>query len=111
MVIYLCHIFTTYYKKESKVNLTLRQYEKIFDRFSKKIRKGETYQIKICQKYQNKSTIDPIKFFWDLMKVNCSPEAFVIRDKKIILISPLFLFKLTTSCDFNFVSLTKLEAI
>ena len=76
-----------HYQKESKVNLTLKQYEKIFDRFSKKIRKGETYQIKICQKYRNKSTIDPIKFFWDLMKVNCSPEAFVIRDKDYSIIS------------------------
>ena len=76
-----------HYQKKSKVNLTLKQYEKIFDRFSKKIRKGETYQIKICQKYHNKSTIDPIKFFWDLMKVNCSPEAFVIRDKNYSIIS------------------------
>ena len=76
-----------HYQKESKVNLTLKQYEKIFDRFSKKIKKGETYQIKICQKYRNKSTIDPIKFFWDLMKVNCSPEAFVIRDKNYSIIS------------------------
>jgi len=76
-----------HYQRECKVNLTLKQYEKIFDRFSKKIRKGETYQIKICQKYRNKSIIDPIKFFWDLMKVNCSPEAFVIRDKDYSIIS------------------------
>ena len=76
-----------HYQRECKVNLTLKQYEKIFDRFSKKIRKGETYQIKICQKYRNKSIIDPIKFFWDLMKINCSPEAFVIRDKDYSIIS------------------------
>ena len=77
----------SYYPKKSKVNLTFKQYEKIFDKFSKKIRKGETYQIKICQKYQNKSTIDSIEFFWNLMKVNCSPEAFVIRDKDYSIIS------------------------
>lgn len=76
-----------YYRRECKVNLTLKQYEKIFDRFSKKIRKGETYQIKICQKYRNKSVIDSIKFFWDLMKVNCSPESFLIRDKDYSIIS------------------------
>ena len=76
-----------HYKKECKVNLTLKQYEKIFDRFSEKIRKGETYQIKICQKYRNKSTIDPIEFFWNLMEVNCSSEAFVIRDKDYSIIS------------------------
>jgi len=76
-----------HYQRECKVNLTLKQYEKIFDKFSEKIRKGETYQIKICQKYRNKSIIDPIKFFWDLMKINCSPEAFVIRDKDYSIIS------------------------
>ena len=73
--------------KKSKVNLTFKQYEKIFDKFSKKIKKGETYQIKICQKYRNKSIINSIEFFWNLMKVNCSPEAFVIRDKNYSIIS------------------------
>ncbi len=77
----------SYYPKKSKVNLTFKQYEKIFDKFSKKIREGETYQIKVCQKYQNKSTINSIEFFWNLMKVNCSPEAFVIRDKDYSIIS------------------------
>ena len=77
----------SHYPKKFKVNLTFKQYEKIFDKFSKKIRKGETYQIKICQKYRNKSTIDSIEFFWNLMKVNCSPEAFVIRDKDYSIIS------------------------
>ena len=76
-----------HYQKKFNVNLTLKQYEKIFDRFSKRIRKGETYQIKICQKYQNKSNIDSIKFFWNLMKVNCSPESFFIRDKDYSIIS------------------------
>ena len=76
-----------HYQKESKVNLTLKQYEKIFDRFSKKIRKGETYQIKICQKYRNKSNIDSVKFFWKLMKVNKSPESFMIRDDSFSIIS------------------------
>jgi anthranilate/para-aminobenzoate synthase component I len=77
----------SHYQKRFKVNLTIKQYEKIFDRFSKKIRKGATYQIKICQKYRNKSIIDPIEFFWNLMKVNCSPEAFVIRDTDYSIIS------------------------
>ncbi len=76
-----------HYQKKFNVNLTLKQYEKIFDRFSERIRKGETYQIKICQKYQNKSNIDSIKFFWNLMEVNCSPESFMIRDKDYSIIS------------------------
>ena len=76
-----------YFKNNFKVNLTLKQYSKLFNQFSKKIRQGETYQIKICQKYRNKSTIDSIKFFWKLMKANKSPESFLIRDKDYSIIS------------------------
>ncbi len=34
-----------------KLNINYQKYKKIFDLFSKKIRQGETYQIKICTKY------------------------------------------------------------
>ena len=63
-----------------KLNLNFKKYNKIFNLFSKKIKQGETYQIKICTKYKNKSQINPVNFFWRLMKVNSSPEAFMIRD-------------------------------
>jgi len=76
-----------YFKNNFKVNLTLKQYSKLFNKFSEKIRQGKTYQIKICQKYRSKSTIDPINFFWKLMKVNQSPESFLIRDKNYSIIS------------------------
>ncbi len=70
-----------------KINITYQKYKKIFDIFSKKIREGETYQIKICTKYKNKSLINPINFFWKLMKVNASPEAFMIKDKDYSIVS------------------------
>ena len=63
-----------------KLNINYKKYKRIFDIFSKKIREGETYQIKICTKYKNKSKINPINFFWRLMKLNASPESFMIRD-------------------------------
>jgi len=75
------------YQKKFKVNLSLGQYSKLFDKFIKKIKRGETYQIKICQKYRNNSRIDPVKFFWNLMKVNKSPESFVIRDLDYSIVS------------------------
>jgi len=75
------------YQKKFKVNLSLSQYSKLFDKFTKKIKRGETYQIKICQKYRNNSRIDPVKFFWNLMKVNKSPESFVIRDLDYSIVS------------------------
>ncbi len=70
-----------------KLNIDYFKYKKIFDLFSKKIKQGETYQIKICTKYKNKSIINPINFFWKLMKVNSSPESFMIRDKDFSIVS------------------------
>ena len=70
-----------------KLNIDFKKYKKIFDIFSKKIRSGETYQIKICTKYKNKSQINPVNFFWKLMKTNASPESFMIRDKNYSIVS------------------------
>ncbi|MBN41867.1 MAG: aminodeoxychorismate synthase component I, partial [Chloroflexi bacterium] len=70
-----------------KLNINYKKYKKIFDFFSKKIREGETYQIKICTKYKNKSKINPVNFFWKLMKINSSPESFMIRDKDFSIVS------------------------
>ena len=70
-----------------KINIPYQKYKKIFDLFSKKICQGETYQIKICTKYKNKSLINPINFFWKLMKINSSPESFMIKDKDYSIVS------------------------
>ena len=70
-----------------KLNINFEKYNKIFNIFSKKIKQGETYQIKICTKYKNKSKINPINFFWKLMKVNAAPESFMIRDKNYSIVS------------------------
>ena len=70
-----------------KLNISYPKYKKIFDLFSKKIREGQTYQIKICTKYKNKSEINSVNFFWKLMKINSSPESFMIRDKDYSIVS------------------------
>jgi len=70
-----------------KLNINYEKYKKIFNLFSKKIKQGETYQIKICTKYKNKSTVNPVNFFWKLMKINSSPESFMIRDKNFSIVS------------------------
>ena len=70
-----------------KVNISYAKYKKIFELFSKKIRQGETYQIKICTKYKNKSLINHVNFFWKLMRVNSSPESFMIKDKDYSIVS------------------------
>ncbi len=76
------------YKNSSfKININKDSYTKIFNKFKKKIKSGETYQIKICTKYKTKSKIDPLNFFSKLSKTNLAPEAFMIRDKNYSIIS------------------------
>ena len=74
-------------KSKFKINIDRRNYTKIFNKFKNKIKKGETYQIKICTKYRNKSTIDPLDYFCRLTKTNLAPEAFLIKDKDYSIIS------------------------
>ena len=74
-------------KNSFKININKKSYNKIFNDFKKKIKSGETYQIKICTKYRNKSKIDPIDFFCRLSKTNLAPEAFLIKDKNFSIIS------------------------
>ena len=76
------------YKNSSfKININKNSYTKIFNKFKKKIKSGETYQIKICTKYKTKSKIDPLNFFSKLSKTNLAPEAFMIKDKNYSIIS------------------------
>ncbi len=70
-----------------KININKNYYTKIFKKFKKKIKSGETYQIKICTKYKTKSKIDPLSFFSKLSKTNLAPEAFMIKDKNYSIIS------------------------
>ena len=70
-----------------KININKNSYTKIFNRFKKKIKSGETYQIKICTKYKTKSKINSLDFFTRLSKTNLAPEAFMIKDKNYSIIS------------------------
>ena len=70
-----------------KININKSSYKVIFDKFKKKIKSGETYQIKICTKYSNKSKIDALDFFCRLVRSNMAPEAFMIKDKNYSIIS------------------------
>ena len=74
-------------KNSFKINIKRDSYKKIFNKFKKKIKSGETYQIKICTKYKKKSKINPLDFFYRLSKSNLAPEAFMIKDNNYSIIS------------------------
>ena len=75
------------FKKKFKINIDSQHYRKIFEKFKKKIKNGETYQIKICTKYKMKSKIDPLDLFCRLSHTNLAPEAFMIKDENYSIIS------------------------
>ena len=75
------------FDRNFKINLNQNSYSNIFNKFKKKIKSGETYQIKICTKYKNSSEIDALDFFCRLTKSNIAPEAFMIKDKNYSIIS------------------------
>ena len=70
-----------------KININKKTYTKIFNKFQKKIKSGETYQIKICTKYKTESKINPLDFFSRLSSTNLAPEAFMIKDNNYSIIS------------------------
>ena len=74
-------------KKSFKVNINKASYKVVSNKFKKKIKLGETYQIKICTKYSNEAQIDALDFFSRLVKTNMAPEAFMIKDKNYSIIS------------------------
>ena len=73
--------------KKFNLNLSLKQYSNLFNDFSKNIKQGKTYQIKIAQTYSKKGNINSIDLFWKLMKMNESPESFLIKEKDYNIIS------------------------
>jgi para-aminobenzoate synthetase component I len=75
------------HNKSFKININKTSYKTIFDKFKKKIKSGETYQIKICTKYSNTAKINALDFFCRLVKTNMAPEAFMIKDKNYSIIS------------------------
>ena len=70
-----------------EININRKTYKNIFNKFKKKIKSGETYQIKICTKYKTKSEINPLDFFSRLSSTNLAPEAFMIKDNNYSIIS------------------------
>ena len=70
-----------------EININRKTYNNIFNKFKKKIKSGETYQIKICTKYKTKSEINPLDFFSRLSSTNLAPEAFMIKDNNYSIIS------------------------
>lgn len=68
-------------------NLTFKQYKDIFNQAKEAILDGETYQIKISQRFEANALIDPIAAFAKLHKSNPAPEAFLLKTPEFSIVS------------------------
>lgn len=78
------------FAKSISCNLEFHDYEKIFVRAREAILDGETYQIKISQRYEAEAKINPLRAFIKLHHSNPAPESFLLTtaDFSIVSCSP-----------------------
>jgi para-aminobenzoate synthetase component 1 len=70
-----------------RCNLSFEEYEKIFLQAREAILDGETYQIKISQRFEAEAKIDPLLAFAKLSASNPAPEAFLLKTPEFSLVS------------------------
>ena len=68
-------------------NLNFSEYEKIFKQAREAILAGETYQIKISQRFEGSTQACPLDTFLNLRLSNPAPEAFLLQTKEFAIIS------------------------
>ena len=68
-------------------NLAFGEYEKIFEKAREAILDGETYQIKISQRFESKAAINPLLAFEKLCVTNPAPEAFLLQTPSFSIVS------------------------
>ena len=73
--------------KFQRCNLEFSEYEKIFDQAREAILDGESYQIKISQRYEAGVRVNPLIAFDKLCLANPAPEAFLLQTKSFSLVS------------------------
>ena len=70
-----------------RCNLSFDEYEEIFHHAREAILDGETYQIKISQRFEAEAKIDPLLAFAKLSQSNPAPEAFLLQTPDFSLVS------------------------
>ncbi len=68
-------------------NLDFERYERIFAQAQQAILDGETYQIKISQRFEAESKVDPLRAFAKLHQANPAPESFLLQTPDFSLLS------------------------
>ena len=70
-----------------RCNLSFKRYKDIFHQAKEAILNGETYQIKISQRFEADTRLDPLFAFTKLQKSNPAPEAFLLKTGSFSIVS------------------------
>ena len=68
-------------------NLSFEEYERIFRQAREAILDGETYQIKLSQRFEAQAEIKPLPAFERLCRANPAPEAFLLLEEAFSILS------------------------
>ena len=68
-------------------NLSFQEYKNLFRQARKAILDGETYQIKISQRFEANAQIDPLLAYAKLSRANPAPEAFLLKTPEFSIVS------------------------
>jgi anthranilate/para-aminobenzoate synthase component I len=68
-------------------NLSFEEYKEIFLQAREAILDGETYQIKISQRFEAETKLDPLVAFSKLQKSNPAPESFLLKTSDFSIVS------------------------
>ena len=72
---------------EPTCNLDIEAYRRIFLQAREEILDGNVYQIKISQRYETETCIDPLLVFRKLEATNPSPESFLLHTDQFAVVS------------------------
>ena len=68
-------------------NLSFQEYKNLFHQAREAILDGETYQIKISQRFEANAQIDPLLAYAKLSQANPAPEAFLLKTPEFSIVS------------------------
>ena len=80
-------LLSVFRSTNQKCNLSFQEYKNLFHKAREAILDGETYQIKISQRFEANAQIDPLLAYAKLSRANPAPEAFLLKTPEFSIVS------------------------
>ena len=80
-------LLSVFRSTNQKCNLSFQEYKNLFHQAREAILDGETYQIKISQRFEANAQIDALLAYAKLSRANPAPEAFLLKTPEFSIVS------------------------